>query len=158
MSGTEQANYCWLCVEDSPEDYDVFKRTVKKAELPVTLLHCRDIEETIDLLDNFDDTSCAERKVGPDIVFLDLNLPGADGYHVLKKVRARQGMKKTPIIVLSTSSNQEDVCKAYEMGANCYIAKPQDLQSYKEMVEALKMFWIDQAMIPKTIKRQFDAF
>lgn len=149
MADTE---YCWLVVEDSPEDYEVLQRALKKADLPVNLVRCADGESALTMLENFQDTPHGCNTRLPELILLDLNLPGTDGFEVLEKVHNHEDFKVIPVVILSTSSNPTDVEKCYKLGASSYISKPQDMNKYIEMAEALKTYWIEHVHLPITRK------
>lgn len=147
-----EKNFCWLVVEDSPEDYEVLLRAINKTEIPVTLARCADGESAIYTLENFENTPHACNTKLPELILLDLNLPGTDGFDVLEKIQANEKLKIVPVVILSTSSNPTDIQKCYELGASSYIPKPPDMNSYIEMAEALKAYWIEQVKPPITKK------
>lgn len=141
-----------MIVEDSPEDYEVLSRAIKKAEMPAQMTHCFTGEEAIQLLTHLSSSSDSydlHDTTLPDIILLDLNLPGTDGYGVLEFVKARNDIAYIPVIVFSTSTNPTDIKKSYKMGANSYIPKPQDLKSYKEMALHFKGYWMDCVFLYK---------
>jgi CheY-like chemotaxis protein len=84
----------------------------------------------------------------PDLILLDLNLPGKDGRQVLAEVKGDPTLGTIPVIVLTTSQMQEDINRAYSLHANGYIAKPTDFASYSAMVETIGQFWIGLASLP----------
>ena len=84
----------------------------------------------------------------PDLILLDLNLPGKDGRQVLAEVKGERTLCTIPVIVLTTSRMQEDINQAYSLHANGYIAKPTDFASYSAMVEAIGQFWMGLACLP----------
>ncbi len=144
--------YCWLVVEDSPEDYEVLQRAVKKAEIPVNLVRCADGESALELLENFGNTEHGCNTLLPELILLDLNLPGTDGFDVLEKVQAHENFRVIPVVILSTSSNPTDIQKCYKLGASSYISKPPDMGKYIDMAEALKIYWIEHVHPPITRK------
>ena len=85
----------------------------------------------------------------PDIILLDLNLPKKDGREVLKDIKNDKRYKKIPVIVLTTSSSEEDISKSYEYHANCYITKPVDLDQFIEVVNSIESLWLENAELPQ---------
>ncbi len=81
----------------------------------------------------------------PVLILLDLNLPGADGAELLAEIKKDRGLRQIPVIVLSTSTRAEDVARAYDLHANCYISKPRDLESLVEAVRSIEAFWLGMA-------------
>ena len=137
-----------LLVEDSDEDYAAAKRAFKKVSLANPVYRCSDGDEALDFLfhrGDFEDPADAPR---PAIVLLDLNLPGTDGREVLKQIKGDQKLKTIPVIVMTTSSDERDVNKCYEMGANSYMQKPVDVQGFVRAIELLKKYWFEIALLP----------
>lgn len=84
----------------------------------------------------------------PDIILLDLNMPKKDGREVLAEVKADEVLRRIPVIVLTTSRDEQDIYKAYSLHANCYIAKPIDLNQFTRMVRTIQEFWLEIAKLP----------
>jgi two-component system, chemotaxis family, response regulator Rcp1 len=82
----------------------------------------------------------------PALVLLDMNLPGASGIELLAEIKGRRELRDIPVIVLSTSTRAEDIAKAYELHANCYLAKPPDLESLVDLVHMIEVFWLGTAV------------
>jgi len=88
-------------------------------------------------------------KPRPDLILLDLNLPLMDGREVLKAVRDDPDLTDLPVVVLTTSQSEEDVCKAYQLHANCYISKPVDFRQFSEIVKQIEGFWFQLVKLPR---------
>ncbi|MBU1194050.1 MAG: response regulator [Proteobacteria bacterium] len=88
-------------------------------------------------------------KPRPDLILLDLNLPLMDGREVLKTVRNDPDLTDLPVVVLTTSQSEEDVCKAYKLHANCYISKPVDFKQFSEIVKQIEGFWFQLVKLPR---------
>ena len=84
----------------------------------------------------------------PDLVLLDLNLPRKDGREVLAEVKGDRGLKRIPVVVLTSSEAETDVLKTYNLNANCYIRKPVDLDGFKRIVETIETFWLSLVVLP----------
>jgi chemotaxis family two-component system response regulator Rcp1 len=84
----------------------------------------------------------------PDLVVLDLNLPGRGGHDVLKAMRGNPRLRRLPVIIFSSSSAAEDVRSSYDLGANCYVTKPHGLTRYFEVVRGIEDFWLSTAVLP----------
>ncbi|MHB1559914.1 MAG: response regulator, partial [Isosphaeraceae bacterium] len=82
----------------------------------------------------------------PDLILLDLNLPGIDGHQVLARIKTDSRLRILPVVVLTTSCREEDVIQTYQAGANTYIAKPAEFARYREVVTTLRTYWLDTAL------------
>ena len=85
----------------------------------------------------------------PDLILLDLNLPKKDGREVLSEVKTDEGLKRIPVVVLTTSQAQEDVARAYGLNANCYITKPVDFDRFVGVVRSIEDFWLNTVKLPE---------
>ncbi|MBI4389529.1 MAG: response regulator [Nitrospinae bacterium] len=144
-------NHLILFVEDSDEDYQTTLRAFKKAGLHNPVQRCEDGDEALDYLfrrGKFSDPANSPR---PELVLLDLNLPGTDGRDVLIEIKNDQELRRIPIIVLTTSSDERDIDKCYQDGANSYIHKPVNLENFFQAIQKLKDFWFEVAILPKEI-------
>lgn len=84
----------------------------------------------------------------PHLILLDLNLPGKDGREVLAQVKADERLRRIPILVLTSSETEADVQRCYDLGANCYLTKPIDFQSFQRLVKTMETFWFHMAELP----------
>jgi two-component system, response regulator len=131
-----------LLVEDNRDDEALTLRALKKNNILNEVVVARDGAEALDYL--FGTGTHAGRDVTdlPQLVLLDLNLPKIDGLGVLKQVRARTQTRLVPIVVLTSSKEDEDVLKSYSLGANSYVRKPVDFAQFSEAVRTLGLFWL----------------
>jgi two-component system response regulator len=88
----------------------------------------------------------------PDLVLLDLNLPKKDGREVLAAMKSDPRLKTIPVVVLTTSQAEEDVIRAYNLNANCYVTKPVDLEQFMRIVQAIEQFWLTVVTLPPHIQ------
>ena len=84
----------------------------------------------------------------PDLIFLDLNLPKKDGREVLAEIKSNEELRQIPVVVLTTSQAEEDIARAYELGASCYCGKPIDLDSFLNLVQTVADFWLTIVKLP----------
>jgi len=131
-----------LLVEDSPGDVRLMAEAFKELQTATALHVVGDGVEALDFLHQRGAYSAAPR---PKLVLLDLNLPRRDGREVLAEVKQDPGLQQIPILVLSTSSAQEDVINSYRLHANCYMTKPSDLDDFLELVVRIERFWLGTA-------------
>ncbi|MGE4313344.1 MAG: response regulator [Pseudobdellovibrionaceae bacterium] len=137
-----------LAIEDSPEDFEVLARALRKAEMQARIIHKTDGESGLAALAQGVQATESDERILPDMILLDLNLPATDGFGVLERLKIDARFSSIPVIVLSTSSNPTDIRKAYKLGANSYISKPQDLKGYIEMAGILKEYWVSCVQLP----------
>jgi len=137
-----------LVIEDSPEDFEVLARGFGKAGIMTPLYRCHDGQEALDFVYGVGKFAKDMSVVRPSLILLDLNMPGIDGFGVLKTIKNHKDLKSIPVIVLSTSSKPSDVQKCYELGANSYIAKPESLKSYTDMACGLRDYWLNLCKLP----------
>ena len=141
-----------LIVEDSDDDYMATVRAFKKANLINPVQRCTNGDQALDYLlqrGEFSDPAKAPR---PNIILLDLNLPGTDGKEVLRMIKADSELQKIPVVVLTTSNAERDIEQCYEMGANSYVQKPVDLVGFIQSVARLTDYWFNVSILPKNIK------
>lgn len=134
-----------LLVEDSPSDANLIQISFKQAKIANNLRWVEDGETALDYLLQQGDYTNSPR---PDLIVLDLNLPGMDGQEVLTSIKSNPTLKSIPVIVLTTSEDEEDILKSYELNANCYITKPIDIQQFMRMVQLLEEFWLAAVQLP----------
>ncbi len=133
-----------LIVEDNPGDVRLIKEALKTSSIKPTLYFVRDgLEATRFLETRMQDGF-------PHLMILDLNLPKKSGFEVLRFVKRNETLKRIPVIVLSSSQNPEDVAKAYDLHANCYLTKPANFEAFIAVVQALEYFWVRIANLPST--------
>lgn len=137
-----------LWAEDDQDDCLLAKDACEQCNLPHTLFFVENGEELVDYLLNrgkYEDKSLYPR---PGLVLLDLNMPRKDGREALKEIKAHSELKRIPIVVMTTSSSEEDITRAYELGASAYITKPVTFESFVEMMRNLIQYWFELVTLP----------
>ncbi|MCZ7663767.1 MAG: response regulator [Thermoleophilia bacterium] len=131
-----------LLVEDDPDDIELTMRVFRKNRISNRIVVARDGAEALDYL--FRTGSYADRdpQVSPAVVLLDLKLPKVDGLEVLGRLRADPRTKVLPVVILTSSREQQDLVNGYALGANSYIVKPVDFDQFTEAVEQLQLYWL----------------
>jgi two-component system response regulator len=131
-----------LLVEDNADDEALTLRALHKNNIQNTIVVARDGVEALDYL--FGNGMYAGRDTGvqPQLILLDLKLPRADGLEVLRRMRSDQRSKLLPVVVLTSSKEDEDIIRSYELGANSYVRKPVNFTDFIEAVKALGLFWL----------------
>jgi chemotaxis family two-component system response regulator Rcp1 len=135
-----------LLVEDNPGDARLTLEGMREAKVKNRMHVVEDGVEAMAFLRRQGRHSEAPR---PDLILLDLNLPRKDGRAVLSEVKADPDLKRIPVVILTTSRAEEDVLKAYDLHANCYVTKPVDLSQFLKIVALIDEFWVNVVTLPK---------
>jgi len=138
-----------LLVEDNPQDLELALRAFKKANLTNRIEVARDGAEAIEFL--FCEGAHAGRKIedGPKVVLLDLKLPKIDGMEVLRRMKSDPRTRSIPVVVLTSSQEQNDVVESYNLGVNSYIVKPVNFERFATAVQELGYYWLLLNQPPK---------
>ena len=137
-----------LLVEDNPGDVRLTREAFKEGSLVNRLSVARDGVEALEFLRREGPFSEAPR---PDMILLDLNLPRKDGREVLATIKDDGSLKQIPVVVLTTSRDERDIQATYDLHANCYIAKPVDLEHFLEVVKGIEAFWLRTVRLPVSV-------
>jgi two-component system response regulator len=131
-----------LLVEDIPSDIALTQRAFAKSHIANELIVAEDGQEALDYL--FAAGKHTNRDVSevPALVLLDLKLPGVDGLEVLRQIRGDPRTSRLPVVILTTSKEEQDVAQSYDLGANSYIRKPVDFTQFAQAVEHLGLYWL----------------
>ena len=142
-----------LLVEDNPGDVRLTREALKEAKVINNLTVLKDGVEALAFLRQ---QGSYDNAVVPHLILLDLNLPKKDGREVLAEIKADEKLKRIPVVVLTTSQDEQDVFKSYNLHANCYVTKPVDLEQFMTVVKSIEDFWLGIVMLPKQgfIRRQ----
>ena len=136
-----------LLVEDSPGDVRLTQEALKDSKLYNNLNVVTDGVEAMAFLRRQGQYTNAPR---PDLILLDLNLPRMDGRQVLQEIKNDESLKRIPVVVLTTSSNETDIFITYNLHANCYISKPVDFTQFINVVKSIEHFWFSIVKLPPT--------
>lgn len=123
-----------LLVEDDRIDAITVERTLKDLKVTTPLVHSINGEEALEYLRN-------ENNKNPCVILLDLNMPKMNGLEFLRTVKADEALKKTPVVVLTTSKEEEDVAQSFDLGAAGYIVKAPDYETFVKTIEAIDLYW-----------------
>lgn len=134
-----------LLVEDSPSDTELTIEALQASDIPSSLSHVEDGVEAMEFLRRENSYEGAPR---PDLILLDLNLPRKDGRELLSELKSDPDLRTIPVVVLTTSKDDRDVYQAYQLQANCYIAKPVDFEQFVGVLRAIEHFWLEVAALP----------
>jgi two-component system, response regulator len=131
-----------LLVEDNPDDEALTLRALKKNNIVNQVVVARDGSEALDYMFGRGNYSSRDPNQLPQVVLLDLKLPKIDGLEVLRQLRANQQTKLTPVVILTSSNEEQDRFKGYDLGANSYVRKPVDFNKFIEAVRQLGLYWL----------------
>lgn len=134
-----------LMVEDNPADVRLTMEAFRDAKVLNNLNVVADGEEAMAFLRHEGKYADAPR---PDLILLDLNLPKKDGREVLEDIKQDPSLKRIPVVILTTSEDEKDILKAYDLHVNAYITKPVDLDQFIKVVEAVEDFWLSVVKLP----------
>lgn len=134
-----------LMVEDDPGDVRLTREALKGSKL----LHSLNVvEDGVAALDYLRRNAPYQEAVRPDLVLLDLNLPRKDGREVLAAMKQDPTLRAIPVVILTTSQAEEDVLRAYNLNANCYVTKPVDFDQFMRIVRTIEEFWLNVVTLP----------
>ncbi len=136
-----------LLVEDSPGDVRLTREGLREAKVRNRLHAVSDGEEAMAFLRREGKYADAVR---PDLILLDLNLPRKDGREVLAEAKSDPDLRRIPVVILTSSTDEADVLRAYDLQANCYVTKPVDLGGFIEAVKAVEGFWLEFVKLPSS--------
>nr|WP_306266234.1 response regulator [Pararhizobium sp. IMCC3301] len=134
-----------LLVEDNPADVRLTVEGFKEARIATNLSVVMDGKKALDFLYRRGEYSDAPR---PDVILLDLNLPGVDGRSILKEIKNDQVLKVIPVVVLTSSEAETDIVRAYESYANSFVSKPIDFEGFMSVVHSIENFWFTVVKLP----------
>ncbi|WP_434346335.1 response regulator [Myxococcus virescens] len=134
-----------LLVEDNPGDVRLTIEALKEGKVRNRLSVARDGVEALAFLRR--QGAYADAAL-PDLILLDLNLPRKDGREVLAEIKVDPALRRIPVVVLTTSKAEEDILRTYDLHANCYIAKPVDLEQFISVVRSIDDFWLSVVRLP----------
>ncbi len=137
-----------LLVEDNQTDIDITLRAFKKAELKNNLFFVSDGEEAVNYILRKGEFNDGEKYPKPDLILLDINLPKLNGFQVLEKIKAEEKFRMIPVIMLTSSNNEDDINKCYSLGCAGYIQKPINYERFLEMINLFNIFWQEICLLP----------
>jgi len=131
-----------LLVEDNPSDIELTQRAFQRSRIANELVIAEDGQEALDYLFAADPLTGRPTNELPTLTLLDLKLPKVDGLQVLSRIRANERTSRMAVVILTTSSEEQDVAQSYDLGANSYIRKPVDFVQFVEAAQHLGLYWL----------------
>jgi CheY-like chemotaxis protein len=137
-----------VLADDDPDDRQLTEDAFSENRL-ANQLHCvEDGEELMDYLHRRGKYESLSRERLPGLILLDLNMPRKDGREALKEIKADPGLRRIPIVVLTTSKAEEDIIRSYDLGVNSYVTKPVTFKSLVELIKVLGLYWFEVVELP----------
>ncbi|MFW9939078.1 MAG: response regulator [Candidatus Thorarchaeota archaeon] len=134
-----------LLVEDNPADIRLTEEAVRESKISSDLDIVKDGVEAINYLKK---TGKYSKVCRPNLILLDLNLPKKSGLEVLREIKQDKDLRRIPIVVLTISANEEDLMKAYDLHANCFVNKPLEIKDFYKIVKSIEDFWFKIVNLP----------
>ena len=134
-----------LLVEDNPGDVGLTRETLKDSKL---LNHISVVEDGVEAMAFLRLEGKYAKATRPDLILLDLNLPKKDGREVLAEIKTDEQLRRIPVVILTTSSAEQDILEMYDLHANCFITKPVNLDQFTTVVKAIEEFWLTIVKLP----------
>ena len=140
-----------LLVEDDPSDVGLTRRALEKSQIANELIVVEDGQDALDYLFGSGQFTGPKMNELPALVLLDLKLPRVDGLQVLRRIRADERTSRLAVVMLTTSSQEDDIAQSYDLGANSYIRKPVDFKQFVDVVQHLGLYWLvmNEPTLPK---------
>ena len=134
-------NHLILLVEDNPDDVELTRRAFGRSQVAHAIDVVHDGAAALDYLFSRDSNPPADRPM-PEVVLLDLKLPKVDGLDVLRRLRADARTRRLPVVVLTSSNEEQDIVRSYEFGANSFVRKPVDYAAFLEAARQIGLYWL----------------
>ena len=139
-------------IEDNPSDIDLTRRALEKGGVANTLVVAEDGQEALDYLFGEGAHAGADFNELPTLILMDLKLPKVSGFGVLRRIREDPRTKTVPVVIFTSSKEQEDVIRGYDLGANGYIRKPVDSRQFQDTISQLGLYWLMLSELPPKTK------
>lgn len=140
-----------LIVEDNAADLMIMQEALLDTQLPANVHTAANGEDAMKFLRRVGEYSAAPR---PHLILLDLNMPRKNGHEVLEEIKTDRLLMRIPVVVLTTSSADDDISRAYSAHANCYIRKPVDFSSFCDVMRRIEAFWFETVSLPPSIRSE----
>jgi two-component system response regulator len=131
-----------LLVEDNPHDAEMTIRTLKKIHLANRLIHLKDGAEALDFI--FSRGAYTSRSINdkPKVILLDIKMPKVDGIEVLRQIKSNPDTKTIPVVIMTSSKEEQDIITSYNLGVNSYVVKPVDFDGFAKAISELGFYWL----------------
>lgn len=139
-----------LLIEDNRTDAMLICLCLKKIGIPLVIDHRATTDEALIYISEHSEPAHTAASSVPNLIVLDLNLPGRGGHAILREIRSTPAFKMVPVIIFSTSSYKEDILTSYELGANDYVTKPADFSTFRTVLETSVLTWLSSDTLQPT--------
>ncbi len=137
-----------LLVEDNPDHAELTLKALKDGNLLNAMFWVKDGEEALDFLHRRGRYADPTRAPRPELILLDIQLPKIDGHEVLRRIKADEELRTIPIVMLTTSEREDEVCQSYKAGANSFVSKPVRFADFVARVKDVKLYWVLTSHLP----------
>ena len=131
-----------MLVEDNPHDAEMTIRALKKVNLANKLVHLRDGEEAIHFLFGKEEFADRKKNYAPKVILLDIKMPKVDGIEVLRQIKSNELTRTIPVVIMTSSKEEQDIITSYKLGVNSYVVKPVDFEGFAKAVSELGLYWM----------------
>ena len=131
-----------LLVEDNPGDAELIIRALRKVNLANHLIHVKDGEEALEFIFATGAFTGREKKNMPKVILLDIKMPKVDGIEVLRQIKANNETKRIPVVIMTSSKEEQDIIRSYELGVNSFVVKPVEFNDFAKAVSELGLYWV----------------
>jgi CheY-like chemotaxis protein len=147
MSSSVRSNVI-LLADDDPDDLEMTRRALAKNDFGAEVFTVRDGEELLDFLNHRGACAPPARSPTPSLILLDLNMPKMDGREALAKIKSDPQLSRIPVVIMTTSTADQDIARAYELGSNSFISKPITLAELVDITKVLGQYWFEIVKLP----------
>ena len=131
-----------LLVEDNIYDAEMTIRALRKVNLANSLVHLKDGEEAINFLFGKNEYSDRNMAFQPKVILLDIKMPKVDGIEILRQIKANENTRNIPVVIMTSSKEEQDIIISYSIGVNSYVVKPLDFEGFAKAVSQLGLYWL----------------
>ncbi|MDB5022968.1 MAG: response regulator [Mucilaginibacter sp.] len=131
-----------LLVEDNPHDAEMTIRALKKVNLANRLIHVKDGAEALDFIFSKGTFANRSKENKPKVILLDIKMPKVDGIEVLRQIKSNEDTKTIPVVIMTSSKEEQDIITSYNLGVNSYVVKPVDFEGFAKAVSELGFYWL----------------
>jgi len=131
-----------LLVEDNLSDAELIIRALRKVNLANHLIHVKDGEEALEFIFATGSFAGREKRNMPKVILLDIKMPKVDGIEVLRQIKANNETKRIPVVIMTSSKEEQDIIRSYELGVNSFVVKPVEFNNFAKAVSELGLYWV----------------